>query len=42
MDEGSGGAIDIENQLEAQPYEYMPGEKRTGASFYMNLIKFNF
>ena len=34
MDEGSGGGYgDIENQLEAQPYEYMPGEKRTGASF---------
>ena len=41
-DDSSGGYGDIENQLEAQPYEYMPGEKLRGPSFYMNLIKLNF
>ena len=34
LDEGSGGGYgDIENQLEAQPYEYMPREKRTCQPF---------
>ena len=41
-DDSAGGYGDIENQLEAQPYEYMPGEKLRGPSFYLNLIKFNF
>tara|TARA_B100000925_G_scaffold291317_1_gene278939 strand:- start:3361 stop:3777 length:417 start_codon:yes stop_codon:yes gene_type:complete len=42
MEDESGGYGDIENQLEAQPYEYAPGEKFQGPSFYLNLIKYNF
>jgi len=41
-DESGGGYGDVQSQLEAQPYEYMPGEKMNRPSFYFNLVRFNF
>ena len=42
LEDDGGGYGDISNQLEAQPYEYMPREKPIGPSFYINLMRFRF